>query len=283
MILESSFPTSLSSYVDRLIYFKDFTPPSLVERLVPTASLFLVIELDGMTRQVLDNNTRSVLQEVSGGWISGFQKHYRTISAHSGSEMLVVQFKPLGASHFLPLPLSDFEDRIVPIEEVFGVGFDDLRARLQLPGSVENKFLIMEKWLASRKSAELATARELEKVVINIQRHLFSSISSFVQTYPSSHRQFIADFKRFVGTTPKFYQRVVRFGSILTSIEQKKVIDWSELSYQWGFSDQAHLVREFSFFSGFVPTEFIEREFQKSGTNFFPLVKNIQDGGPNPD
>ena len=153
-----------------MIYFRDFIPPSHIERLVPTSSLFLVIELDGMTRQVLDNNTLSVLQEIKGGWISGLQKHYRNISAHSGSEMLIVQFRPLWASSFLPVPLTDYEDRIVP----------------------------------------------------------------------------------------------------------------EELAFRWGYSDQSHLIREFHFFSGFIPTDFLGREFHKDGTNFIPLVKKRQDRKPVP-
>jgi hypothetical protein len=266
-----------------MIYFKDFTPPSRVERLVPTVTLFLVIELDGMTRQVLDNETGSVLQEVRGGWISGFQKRFLTISAHPGSEMLAVQFKPLGACRFLPLPLSDFEDRIVLAEEVFPESFDGLRTRLQCTGSAPEKFQIMENWLESMNSVEFSTLKDLEKVVSNIQRDHCSSISSLVLDYPGSHRRLIADFKKFLGTTPKFFQRVLRFESILASIEQKTIIDWSELSYQWGFSDQAHLIREFVFFSGFNPTNFTNREFQYDGTNFFPLVKNIQDMGADHD
>ncbi len=282
VILQSYIPQRLSPYLDRMIYFKDFTPTSQVERLVPTVSLFLVIELDGLMRQIFHNEkldeTLAVLQEVDGGWISGFQKQYRSISAHSGSEMLIVQFKPLGASYFLPLPLTDYENRILSAGTVLGPTFDALRTRLMLSASPEAKFQIIEDWLESRKTGESAIAGDLEKVLVEIQRNHFSSISSLVQSYPRSHRQFIVDFKKFVGTTPKFFQRVVRFESILASIEQKETINWAELSYRWGFSDQSHLVREFVHFSGFVPTEFVEREFQKEGTNFFPLVKKRQDG-----
>ncbi len=104
--------------------------------------------------------------------------------------MLVVQFKPL----------TDYENRIVSVKTVLGLAFDELRSRLMLSAPPEAKFQIMEDWLESRKTGESAIAGELEKVLVQIQRNHFSSIASFVQSYPSSHRQFIVDFKKYYHT-----------------------------------------------------------------------------------
>jgi AraC-like DNA-binding protein len=277
MVFETNHPDRLSSTIERMIYFRGLLPKSHIERLVPTQSLFLVIELDGMTRQIFDNSNFSVLQELRCGWISGIQKHHMNISAHADSEMLAIQFRPVGASQFLPLPLSDFEDRVTPAFDVFGNDFLDLRTQLLSPSSPEEKFQIAAEWLSSRMRIQNTSEETLKAITEAIQNSLSAKISSFAKRYPNSNRLFIADFKKFVGTTPKFFQRIARFTSILTSIENERKVEWSELAYKWGYADQAHLVREFFFFSGFVPTEFTGRQFQNDGTNFFPLVKNIQD------
>ena len=45
-------------------------------------------------------------------------------------------------------------------------------------------------------------------------------------------------------------------------------MDWARISYDLGFSDQAHFVREFKGFSGYRPVQFQKQEHDR--LNFFP-------------
>lgn len=277
MIFEVYNPLALAEEIQEIIYFHDFSPPARQERLVPTPSLFLVIELDGISRQILDNRHQSLIQEVDKGWISGLQRRFLTISAHDHSEMLAIKFSTLGAFSFLNSPLSIFENRVVPATSLFGPEFLTFRQDLISCTSFQKKNACLEWWLLSKYRPITGAKRELTKILVKLQSNPHQVMEEIAADYPHSHRQLIADFKKYIGTTPKFFQRMVRFGSLLTSIQNKQSINWSELAYHWGFSDQSHLIREFQYFSGFAPSQFLDHNYHKSGTNFFPLVKNLQD------
>jgi AraC-like DNA-binding protein len=277
MLFEVYTPLALAEAIQEIIYFHDYLPPARQERVVPTPGLFLVIELDGISRQILGNRRQSLIQEVDKGWISGLQRRFLTISAHEHSEMLAVKFSTLGAFGIINTPLSIFENQVVPATSLFGPEFLTLRQDLISSMSFQKKMACLESWLSTKYRPITGPAQELTKILVKLQSNPHQVMAEIAADYPHSHRQLIADFKKYIGTTPKFFQRIVRFGSILSSIENKQTINWSELAYHWGFSDQSHLIREFQHFSGFAPSQFLDHNFHKSGTNFFPLVKNLQD------
>ena len=69
-----------------------FMPDHSIERVVPDGHIYLIFELDGLTRHTYHNDDLSPKAEFSKAWLSGMHKHYISISAHQDSEMFVIQF-----------------------------------------------------------------------------------------------------------------------------------------------------------------------------------------------
>jgi len=88
--------SSLGKYVESIFYYKNYNPEHRVERVVPTGNIFVLFELDNIPRNTYDNNLNlnGTFLKV---WVSGMHQSYINISAENNSEMLVVQFKTLGA------------------------------------------------------------------------------------------------------------------------------------------------------------------------------------------
>ena len=68
-----------------------------------------------------------------------------------------------------------------------------------------------------------------------------------------SQKHFIAMFKQQVGITPKAYLKIIRFQKAITEIEERREVNWTDISQDCGFYDQAHFINDFKFFSGFTP------------------------------
>jgi transcriptional regulator GlxA family with amidase domain len=68
-----------------------------------------------------------------------------------------------------------------------------------------------------------------------------------------SHRHFIAMFRRAVGLPPKTWCRVQRLQRALVLASADPIAPWAELALQAGYSDQAHLSREFNELAGLAP------------------------------
>ena len=56
-----------------------------------------------------------------------------------------------------------------------------------------------------------------------------------------------------VGLPPKLYARIVRFRALIASTNAERPPHWAELAHDLGYSDQAHLCRDFKEFSGLSP------------------------------
>lgn len=71
-----------------------------------------------------------------------------------------------------------------------------------------------------------------------------------------SERQLQRSFKDALGTSPKMYTRIIRFRNAYQQVHLSKTnkISWASLSYDFGYADQAHFIRDFKEFTGAIPT-----------------------------
>lgn len=71
-----------------------------------------------------------------------------------------------------------------------------------------------------------------------------------------SQRQIERLFQLWLGMTPKYYQRIVRVRKALALIRTQQAVDLVDVALQCGFSDQAHMTREFRVIVGATPGRF---------------------------
>jgi transcriptional regulator GlxA family with amidase domain len=68
-------------------------------------------------------------------------------------------------------------------------------------------------------------------------------------------RQLERRFQVYVGVSPKFLCRIVRFRAIFDRLQSST--PWSSIAIDCGFVDQSHLIRDFKQFAGQSPTVFL--------------------------
>lgn len=264
-------PPSLQPYLESIFHYKDFIPDHSIERVVPTGHVFVIFELDGMVRNTFDNETLQPKSTFTKAWLSGMHKHYISISAHQQSEMFVMQFKAMGAHPFFHVPIEKLTDQVIPAENILGEDILQLREELLVLGSSEEKFIRAFQWLEDRFDEAKIPPKELVDVVEQLQKKSGIDYSTIVEQYPNTQKHLIDQFKKYVGLTPKYYQRILRFNDILLHIKQKTQLPWAQVAYHSGCSDQSHFIKEFKHFSGFNPKEFIQQGFHQDEPNFFAL------------
>lgn len=76
-----------------------------------------------------------------------------------------------------------------------------------------------------------------------------------------SPRQLQRSFQKEMGLSPKAYQRLIRFRNVYRDMQSlQQAGGWAGLSYDLGYADQAHLIRDFKEFTGFMPTELLSNK-----------------------
>lgn len=121
-------------------------------------------------------------------------------------------------------------------------------------------------WRAAREALEahllrLAGLHEEPGAGVQAAHHIYESfgtvrVADLAETLNVSARTLERQFARQVGVSAKTLARVVRFDEVNTRIRTDPAVPMAELTYQLGFFDQAHLIREFKALSSMTPTAF---------------------------
>lgn len=264
----------LKPYIEQFIYFKDYMPEHALERVVPDGGVYLISELDGMPRAVVDNDSLEPRQTYTRAWISGIHNEYISITAKPKSEMFVVQFKPHGALPFFHCSMDRLKNSVVPAETVLSDAIFEFRDRLLKAVDDQHKIQEAEAWLETRYEKAL----EPDEIIFTAVERMHAdpafgqtSLQEIIQKSGVSDKHFIHLFKKFLGLTPKQFQRVLRFNELLQVVKREEEISWSAVSAACGYFDQAHFIKEFKRFCGINPKAFLEDNKSNERLNFFPL------------
>ncbi len=98
------------------------------------------------------------------------------------------------------------------------------------------------------------------------------SIEKICKSVCINPRRLQRSFQKEMGLSPKAYQRLIRFYSAYRDTHSlQQAGGWAGLSYNNGYSDQAHLIREFKEFTGLLPTELLSNK-----THVFGLAESAR-------
>ena len=171
-----------------------------------------------------------------------------------------VAFRPGLAGIILGAPMTEFTDRHVGLDTLWGRRGEDLRDQLSSAAEPAAIFRVLERELTKR----LRLPAQLHPAVAHAlggHRDAWSPlrVADVQREVGYSPRHFVALFNAAVGLTPKHFYRVKRFISVLRGLANGQSGGIAELAGAVGYSDQAHLTREFREFAGITPTQYRPR------------------------
>ncbi len=112
-----------------------------------------------------------------------------------------------------------------------------------------------EIWLTElvKKKKSIVTKGELAtKLILETNGSL--SLNKIRDKIQISERALERYFKEYIGLSPKFYCRIIRFSHIFKLVSNENP-NWSEIAQQAGFYDQAHFIKDFKEFTGEEPSK----------------------------
>lgn len=221
---------------------------------------------DGKTDMIFtfEGNYGLTLNETKiGSTKSGYLTYNisSSISAYMDGniEMIGVRFLPYGFYSVFGIPALEIANNIIEADLILGKKFRMVKEELYNIQNINERFDIIERWLigkfvnVSRKDEELQYSIKM----INNQKGILN-INQFYGNFESEYKKIQRKFNTFVGVSPKLYTRMVRFEAIHNYILHKKNIDWMELVVKFSLHDQSHLIKEFKYFTGLSPNDFIK-------------------------
>ena len=247
----------LAHFVENLWYYEDLIANHTREKLLPSASMELIIDLGEGPKKLYDREERTRHAAYNKCWISGMQRKYIVIGAEPGSSMMGVHFRTGGAAPFFGFPISELSGKVVELDLIWKHEILASREQLLETPTIDGKFDLLEAYLIRKAQARLEPDTTVARAVEILGSWPVVGLRDVASQLGLSHKQMLARFDCRVGLTPKFTSRLIRFRKALNTIcEAPAAPDWADLAVGCGYYDQAHLIHEFQEFAAVTPTEY---------------------------
>ncbi|HET6432515.1 helix-turn-helix domain-containing protein [Dyella sp.] len=230
-----------------------------LERVLPKPGAQLIINLhEDETRTYTDDAERRCVR-ASGSVLGGPVMSSQIIDSAEQVRVMGVVFRPGGAHALTGEHQQPMLGRDIDLDALFGTAARQLRQRLLETPSAARRIALLQAWL-SRQRRGPALDPAVAHVLAALDRvPQWARIAPLVKETGLSEDRFGERFRRHVGMGPKRYARLQRFRAVLVQVHRVRTVDWCRVAADGGFTDQAHLVREFRAFSGLTPTAFMAR------------------------
>src|SRR5262245_3827266 len=207
MLYRSYAPASpLAEFVEDFWLYDNYRPRHLRERILPSGTVELVINLRDDQLRIYDRVRPGVCERFSGAIVSGTYDRFFVIDTAEEASLLGVHFKPGGAFPFFGLPVSELIDAHVDLETVWGRSGRELRERLRYGARPIDKFRVLEAALVARLSGVSTRGAVVQFALDALSRADAATVHDVTQLVGLSHRRFIEVFKTQVGLAPKLFQ-----------------------------------------------------------------------------
>jgi AraC-like DNA-binding protein len=239
----------LSNFVELFWYFENEQLPHEIERVLPTGTMELVIDL----RQ----------DKIRSSLVCGAHSEYFVIDRVDQAAVMGVHFKPGGGFPFFGVPADEMQNARVSLDALWGSQADELRGQLLDAKTEESRVRILERTLWARIRRPLAQHRGVTFALAEFQREPAQRISDVTRQIGLSARQFIRIFSEEVGLTPKQFCRIQRFQQVLRRVHNRREVQWVDVALACGYFDQAHFIHDFRLYSGLSPTVYLTQRDER--------------------
>ena len=171
-----------------------------------------------------------------------------------------IRFKPEGIYNLFGVPASEFSEDFLDMTCVLSRSFATFSQRILEQSDVNIMKSLADEYLLAnlvRNNINYYYLNRAAEVIRNTNGMI--RMDELIDNVYISHRQLEREFKDKIGITPKQYIRIARLNAVNRHLLKTDTADLISLSYENGFYDHAHLIREFKYFSGLAPSKFLKR------------------------
>jgi AraC-like DNA-binding protein len=231
-------------------------PQDNSEHMLPSGGAQLLFALHEMPIFCRSSNGENS-SAWSGSVVHGPQSSYYVAGPKPPGGVVGVSFRPGAAAPVLGVSMAELADRHVALAAIWGSRGVDLQHRLMSAADPTAMFRILEQSLSARIHRPLLIHPAVAQALVARPADAAPArVAELQRASGYSAKHFISLFRSAVGLNPKHYYRIRRFNSAVRSMAAAGRQSLGDLAAAAGYSDQAHLTREFREFAGVAPTQY---------------------------
>ena len=171
--------------------------------------------------------------------------------------MIKVAFQPTGTYRLLNVAMQQLVNAGINATGIWGNEISDILHVLQHTNEYDEMVETVSKFLADKAMLQLKPEEPIDEVAVKMLDPLQEySLNEWASMACLSLRQFERSFITRVGISPKMFIRIVRFEYTMKIKNADNNKSWSQIAMECGYTDSAHILKEFKAFAEFPPSEF---------------------------
>jgi len=232
-----------------------------IQKIIPDGFPEIIFHFGNPYRIKLGQRWETQAKSLVAGQIT---KHF-FLENTGASDILGIKLKPAAFARLFKVSMDTLSDQVVELNNSLSGKLYELEQAVR---SAENRRGQIEKINRYLREIKLqVTEPEVDRALDSIFTSYGTvTVAQLCGAAKISERQLQRLFKKYVGLSPKFYSRVIRFNHIFQLAQEKK-LSWSEVGLEAGFYDQPHFIKNFKAFTGEDPTRYFFDE--PTLANFF--------------
>ena len=234
----------LREHIAHIAVYRETLANPVVEHVVPDGAVRLMFGLGAELGQAL---------------VAGPSVQPISLSLQGTMAGLTVTLLPGAAAELLHIPAAQLHDRCMALREFKGFDVDELSERLFGAQDDGERGALVQSVLQRRLAGDHASARHRTLGALKVLSSSRRRLRDASEWVGIGERRLQQIFEHNIGLAPRVYRRLIRVHECLRALRKDRRPHWSQLALEHGFSDQAHLSREFRTFTGLRPTEFVAR------------------------
>lgn len=175
--------------------------------------------------------------------------------------LLSVQFKSNGFFAIFGIPQRILINSILPVEDILGKDTPLITEQLESSNDISEMSRYLNAYFVKKLFSQ--KHKHYTNVIARISHSIFKnkglvSIDSLAYDANMSLRNFERRFIDEVGMSPKLYTRITRFFLALENKMMHPQKNWTAITHESGYFDQAHFIKECKEFSSRAPEELFQ-------------------------
>lgn len=246
----------LSEFVRYMWYQEGYKPTGSVERVLPTGSSQIIINLgDNRFRHFGPDLEKTT--EYDKLILAGVHTKPVFLDSTTRTSTIGAVLKEGAIPALFGIPAVKFQNQVINLDDLSVDTVSDLKDELITSSQPQQKMLKVESCLCRLLDCSRSPDPAIRFAVARIkQMHGKINISELLETTGYTSRWFIELFRDATGTTPKRFAKLCRFQHALDHLRTKKSPNFAAVALQCGYYDQSHFIHDFRDIGGISPLHY---------------------------
>lgn len=234
------------------------TPVGIDHKLLPVNNIDLILSLSSPIKYITDQNTEIV---PKGFHFNGFRDKYYRINQSGPISVFGISFFHAGLFPVIRTPLSEFANKTTEADLILKYFAEDVSEIIRTKGPVPQAIRIIENELVKLVDVSLIPEGEVCRLFQKFHDNMNDfNIGVFCEQNGIHKRKLERVFNRYIGTSPKLFQRVSRFQDVVSQLQKNNYSTLTAFAYDNNYYDQTHFIKDFKSFTGSTPMDFLEQK-----------------------